>query len=387
MPSVFSLNKNKLIIGVTLIIMLQNAIWPFWSTGLMLSYALVFVLFALFYMKGILRHKFSLFRILIIFSSVFVFLVLSGLHEFRLSSFFIILAYLIALLLEDDVKIRVLKNITKIVAIVIAISLPAWLYHVFVNQLTLYNVLDLTGMKGSTTLMNNYLFFVTLEGKGYFRFYSMFDEPGVLGTLGAFLLFANKYNFRRWENVVILLGCIFTYSMAFYVLTLLGYFYFSFKNVKRFLISFFFLTGLGALLFYYLQDDPAFQAAVVYRFQNLDDNSVDSRTGANVNAYYDSYITSWEAIPGKGTAFLKQENLRDGASYKLFVIEYGILGMLTLLGIYLSMIRKWNRDILMLFFIFMLSFTQRPLAFTVWQILLFACCVAVFQSEVRTKKV
>ncbi len=57
--------------------------------------------------------------------------------------------------------------------------------------------------------MNNYLLFVTMATANTFRFYSMFDEPGVLGTLSAFVLFANKYDFKRKSNLIILIGAFF----------------------------------------------------------------------------------------------------------------------------------------------------------------------------------
>lgn len=118
--------------------------------------------------------------------------------------------------------------------------------------------------------------------------------------------------------------------------------------------------------------------------ENFTDNSIDSRTNANMNSYFEKYITSSQALFGKGTSFLSQNQMGEGASYKLFLIEYGFVGLFLLIGIYICMIPKFTKIVLVFLFLYFLSFLQRPLAFTTWQILLFLCSVSVILSNYIT---
>jgi len=66
----------------------------------------------------------------------------------------------------------------------------------------------------------NYLLLI----KGVFydiRFNSIFLEPGHLGMISSFMLFANGYNFKKKECWVILFAIILSLSLAGYVLTIM----------------------------------------------------------------------------------------------------------------------------------------------------------------------
>ena len=95
-----------------------------------------------------------------------------------------------------------------------------------------------TDFKGNDSFYYNYGLFLQGEGSNSFRFYSMFDEPGVVGTLGTFLLFANRYDFRKWYNIVMILSCLLTFSLAGYILTFIGLIYFMVTHRKSFKMAF-----------------------------------------------------------------------------------------------------------------------------------------------------
>ena len=380
--------KNHISILIATIICLQNSIWPLWkgSLNVYLSYFCVFVLFFLKYFK-IFKGKFDnrlLYALFIVLFAFVHFFLLSS--TYNLSILFILLTYIICFSLQDKEKNKALSIVTKYIAIVVVISLPAWLLHLFFNvEIPVYNIIDLSDKKGANSyLLYNHILFLKYSGLEAFRFYSMFNEPGVLGTLSAFILFGNKYNFRKWENIVILLGGIFTYSMAFYILTIIGYFYFSIKSMKKFVISIVFISLLSISIYTWLKEDIAFQRFVIERFGDLDFmERVNNRTEYNAEFFYDNFINSSDVLMGVGREYLIINGLEDAASYKVFIIEYGLIGVLILLLMYLSMIKQITLTSFVFLFIFILSFFQRPLSFTSWQLLVFACILASLNNEKR----
>ena len=73
----------------------------------------------------------------------------------------------------------------------------------------------------------NYLFYlkpVTVGATGMFRFNGPFIEPGDLGCIAAFCLYATKFDFKKYKFLwVILVALLCSFSLAGYLLTLFGY--------------------------------------------------------------------------------------------------------------------------------------------------------------------
>lgn len=53
------------------------------------------------------------------------------------------------------------------------------------------------------------------------RFGGPFDEPGVVGTICLICLFINKYNLRKWYNIVLLIAGVCSFSLMFVIGTLI----------------------------------------------------------------------------------------------------------------------------------------------------------------------
>lgn len=370
-------NKNSVVsLIVAVIILCLNPIWPLWGgKGTAISYCLLIVLF------GIKVSSIVNASMLLKYWSAFIFLCICFLIHplfvgFHASNVLIIMSFLLALGLDESEKVQALDIFTKILACIISISLPAWLIHVFVFEFPSFGEIDNSEFKGSVYPMNNYLLFVTMATANTFRFYSMFDEPGVLGTLSAFVLFANKYDFKRKSNLIILIGAFFSFSLAFYILTFMGYLFQSLKSVRKFLLSIFFLLLLAFIAYSTLKDNLAFQYSVVERISGGGVDNLDNRTGYQASRFYKSFVYTPEALLGIGYNKMMDKQLKEGQSYKLFIIEYGFLSIVCLLFAYYILAGKKNPDILFFYLLFILSFLQRPFAFTVWQFLIFSCATA-----------
>lgn len=373
-------NKNYinaiLLIGV---IFSQNPPWFIWETY---YYFLVFFVFTLItinanriYNNSRLYAK----HLYVAMLAFFFYYVRSLFEQPTVSSFVTVLFFLLMFIINDKEKVLALKILTNVLGVIVFVSLLTWLVNTFIFQLSPFGTITYGEGKGASEghYLNNYYFFIQPANVFVIRFYSIFDEPGVLGTLSALVLFANKYNFKNLANVVLLIGGIFTFSLAFIIITLVGYIALNTNNALKLLRSIVVLSFIGGVTFLLLKDNETFQLAVLNRFSNIDSAGISSRTSDYLNEFFSEYILSFKSILGMGTSFFSEnKGLFLGQGYKFFFIEYGIVGFVILIWMYISMIRPLTKIGLILLFIFLLSFLQRPFMFMPWQIALFSMSVS-----------
>jgi hypothetical protein len=285
---------------------------------------------------------------------------------------------------SKDELIKAFSILTNYLFIIVLVSLPLWFIHTFIFQLPSYGTIDLAAQKGAEYVYENYLFFVTCSGLEQFRFYSIFDEPGALGTLSAFVLYGNKYNFRDKRLLVILAGGIFTYSLAFYILTIIGFIascIISRVNAK----PLFFAIAVVCAAFYYLQSDETFQTVLLGRFERNTLEIVESRTEESINKYFEKHISDSEMIFGIGENGKVANGLEFGSSYKLFVIENGWVGLFLMIIMYALMRSPKNIMTLMSYVLVFLSFLQRPYLLIPWIMVLYMMINANLCNEYSRK--
>jgi len=369
--------KNIIPILIVAILIATNPPWIIWSIGDMLGFVLAFVLFVKIIPRLRLIDGFGW---LLFCSILFVFVISAIFRGWHTSSIFYLMTFLSASVIKLQEYSIALKHITNIIAWIIVISLPAWFINTFIIPLPIYSLIDLSSMKGGGTdvIMENYILFVRYKSVDFFRFYSVFDEPGVLGTLSAFILYGNKFNLRDWRNIAILIGGFFTYSMAFYILVIIGFTIINFKSPKRMIVSLAFMVPLIVLGFRFLEDDIAFQDSVVDRMFNRETSSlVEERTNIRTNQRYDMMMNSIDCVFGLGYDKIKSSELINGSSYKLFILEYGLIGLLIMIIAYIYIMQN-RRNIYNwgAYAIIFLSFLQRPKIWTSTDMLIFGCMVA-----------
>lgn len=205
-----------------------------------------------------------------------------------------------------------------------------------------------------------YWFFVQDDRTTLFipRFYSYFDEPGVLGTLATIILYTRKYNLREKENLIIFIGGLLTLSFFFIIMSLVYLALFTEKKKYGFI-------GLIVVLlaYLYLQTNPLFEG-FLNRF-TIEDGRIagDHRVSEDFNYwYYHSFISSpdfWFGA-GDGTAAIRDEG---GSSYAHIIVDYGVVFFVIYIAtLILYAIRKIGPN--KYFFIWLLPFVgcmyQRP---------------------------
>lgn len=79
------------------------------------------------------------------------------------------------------------------------------------------------------------------------RFFAFYDEPGVLGNISMVMLYIQKFNLKKWYNVVLLISGILSFSLAFYIAVAIYFILFgNFKSKLFFLIA----AVVGVYYFY-----------------------------------------------------------------------------------------------------------------------------------------
>lgn len=63
-------------------------------------------------------------------------------------------------------------------------------------------------------------------------------------------------------------------------------------------------------------------------------DNLDNRTGYQASRFYKSFVYTPEALLGIGYNKMMDKQLKEGQSYKLFIIEYGFLSIVCLLFAY-----------------------------------------------------
>lgn len=289
------------------------------------------------------------------------------------SNVIFLMCFWLSFTINEDDYVKSFVILTKIYAVILMISLVPWLLSTYFGLvLPLYNVIDLSEMKGSISGYELHNHILYLENKFIPRFYSVFDEPGVVGTLSAFILFGHKYDFRKWYVISIFICSIFTYSLAFFSLSLIGILYYKLRSVRDFVIAALVSIPLSFLFIYLYENEPAFQKSIVDRVSGNAVENVDSRTGGDAKKKFEAVVGTVDFFVGIGRDEIESKNLREGQSYALFILERGICAIIVLIFCYISLIRRPNKDSYVLLCLFFLSFIQRPFLVYAWQIMLFS---------------
>lgn len=380
-----SINRSKLIILLLVaIVIFQNPPWFIWSISYPLlagSVVLIFLLCG----KRLSRNSGVLFYVMPILLSVTAFFaVYSSLYEFRVSSLITILVYVSLLIINDEEKIEALSLLTRLLSVITFVSLLAWAFN-FYSPILPFEYIYYGEGKGDlqNTVIKNYYLFLQLESDWNVRFYSVFDEPGIIGTLFSFVLFGNKYDFKNKNNVILLIGGICSLSLAFIFISALGYLI---QAKKKNLKSIILLGIFIFILVIVFSSNDAFSKLVLDRISNINDSGVESRTSLALSVFFDDFKYSADFLLGMGTNFFSiNPSLREGQSYKIFFIEYGVLGFVLISLMYLSLSRKNIKLGFACLVLFAFSFLQRPGMFTPWQLILFSM---IFSNiNIRNKKI
>lgn len=236
----------------------------------------------------------------------------------------------------------------------------------------------------------NYLFgyMIFRGGESMYRLSALFDEPGVVGTVSAFLLAATRFKLDV-QNVIIFIAAILSWSLAFIALIVM---YLLFARPRLLIIL---LIALGVLVFLWA-DNAIVQKLLIDRLMISDEGvSGDNRT------------TMWFEI--RFAEFLFSNNIYFGnsesvyqlgyyvSSWKALVFDYGLVGMASILLFLVMLFRLKKKRIVaakdakacyVFLFMFIVSIYQRPSVIDVAPLFILAAGISyiVIESQKREEK-
>lgn len=210
----------------------------------------------------------------------------------------------------------------------------------------------------------NYIFL--LKGAAFYeadglRFQSIFTEPGYCGTLLAFMIYALRYEMKKWYVAVIAIGLLLTMSLAGYVTLLVGYVSYLYSRgtrIRIFAIASIFLTVIYYASINYNNGNNMINALIIERLQPDKDKGIsgNNRVSDLTEFYFDNIISNGKIFTGLGPDEVRRINGDDdtnenfhekiqGAGYKIFLIYNGLFcAIMIFLAYYLIGPKQCNKS-------------------------------------------
>lgn len=290
----------------------------------------------------------------------------------------------IVLLLNDKIKIDLFRFLTKSFAILLSISLFTWILFLLGISLPHFQ----TNFNDQQYLFDNYYFFLHNHKDMILpvpRFSSVFLEPGQLGMMCSFFLCGNRFDLKRKEILVIFIAIIFTFSLAAYLLLLISasvYLTISSKKPFRNIV----LWGLFLFASYYFfinynNGDNTINNLIFSRFESGNSEIVENnRFSEEMDVYFQRFINSDDLLAGIGSVQYEKLFLGANAGYKVFLIQFGIIGTLFIFLFYLTLVLgKPTKMAWILLLVYILCFVQA--AYPLWEceLILFITAIPFFK--------
>jgi len=249
----------------------------------------------------------------------------------------------VVLMAKSELKMALLQRLNKFLAALVAISLFAFFIHLIGVPLPHRTY------EWKSYVFNDYTFFVIIPSLFYAleRFQFVFTEPGYFGCLMAFMIFLNKYDFKKCEVWIFLIALVFTYSLAGYILFFFGLTPFIMQNSKsKFKYLFILVFLLGG--FFYLNgasEENFVTKMFSYRLQIEDGNLTGyNRTSDRFEYWYsNSFVNSGKWLFGANEEIEQLYAGSDeliGVDLRAYIARYGIIPLFFYFGSMLYFYRK-----------------------------------------------
>jgi hypothetical protein len=375
-------------LGLLLLFLYSLFAWFLWNQNIF-SILLAFFLSFLFYLSSpdnfTFRKNTAILIILLFFSKL-----LAG----RTYNLFGVIAVLLnisvlamVLLLKDEIKIKLFRFFTNAFAVLLTVSMVAW--TLFLVGVSLPNY-DTQFMDNQYVFTNYYVFLLNLQEIDVIipRFSSIFLEPGQLGMITIFFLVANRFELKRKSVLVIFIATLLTFSLAAYVMLIISTSVYVLLHLKRPILNFMVLIIIyGGIYVYFTNlnngDNPV-NTLIFNRLQY--DNGIiagNNRFSDTLDTYFGTFIKSENNFFGIGSAeFAKMDWGKGVAGYKVFIIQYGIVGTLLVFLFYVFVVlSNQSRMAWVLLLVYVLCFIQAAYALWECELLIFITAIPLLGSQ------
>lgn len=333
-------------------------------------------------------------NLLMIICFLFVLFIMALQGQYTIIGIIAILVYAIIPFIKPSFMKDSYGYLVNIYAFVIGLSLIVWTMVQIGIPVPSTNIAPLNALKPYDYLQYPFLVIPSFSELSVdsalrtFRFCGPFDEPGVVGTMGALMLYIGKYNIRKWQYLIILLSGFASMSLFFYASTAIYLFYYIFVNKVRFIYRL--LVICGIVSFYILTQENEIVSNLIYERVKWDNssNSIagDNRAHENLQAYYELIKGTHEYYWGVGDRELLK-TFNGSASYKNAVLEYGLIPCLLYLIFFICLAYQrigLRREFFLFVGIFLITLFQRPGFLISQYIFLFSMLIEMYARDRNT---
>jgi hypothetical protein len=295
--------------------------------------------------------------------------------------------------MPDEEKKKIVTLTTAIYAWIVGISIIFYILIILCGFQFPYSIIRHPSTIADYPDFRNYIFLLNSDDdRVFYRFRSIFTEPGHLGMISSLLLYINKYDLKKKSGFIIFVSVLLSFSLAAYVLLIMGYFiyvFFSRKKLYAKLIKLMFIiTLLGGCGFYiYTQySDSLISQLIIRRLEYDEDKGIvgNNRNSKFFDFYYENTFvqTPSNYILGVGEERFIKNLSGKTSSYKAFIVQYGLIGISLLFIFYLSVVYDSKSKMLLgLFILYCASFWQRPYALWEMELFLFIGAAEMFRTK------
>lgn len=308
-----------------------------------------------------------------------------------IQSFVALSPLLFFLLMKKNLQILFIDFFTKSMSILLFVSLIIWILLLIGVPLPNFGIISHKAW--DAYVYENYILCLRNTVVYDIRFCGIFLEPGHLGVVCTLLLFLNRFQLKRRDLQIILLANLFTLSLAAYVLLLISLFiYILIFSSKRYLYIGIAISILSLGYFVgktYNNGDNVINEFILSRLEYDEDSGIsgNNRFSDSMEAYYLRFLNSDDFLFGIGNARFNSFDFGANAGYKVFLVRYGLFGLMLVLAFYLNLLLN-NRTAfgVGLLVLYALSFLQRSYPF--WDALIYIYILGIISGKfVKTNKV
>jgi len=311
--------------------------------------------------------------------------------------FLIIPIYILTCINDKQLHQSLLNYITNFFAYLLPISLFVYVVSYFLSIPDIGKISPSNSGDYSSYL--NYIICLKNTYRYNYRFSAIFMEPGHLGMIMSYLLYAQKYNFKDNRVKIILVASLFTLSLAAYMLIFLGYLLYLYSerkiNVKYVFAVFISISILWLLSAYYNGGDNFLYEKIFERLKYDPDNLIagNNRTYGVTDTFFLKMIKTkffWFGIGFDNYIALMEVANFGGAGWKAYIMQRGFLSLLLVIIGYLFLGFSFNehrRYTIGFTILFAISFWQR--AYPLWASWLIPYCmgISIHGINLKMKKV
>lgn len=355
------------IVLVFLMIFIALAPYFVWGYYAILMSSLLFSFLLTFLYFKVKFDYFTLLYFILVYFVVFLYQSINNhSYNFILTSF---IPAIIACLNKEQV-LKVFKIFKNVFGYILFPGAVIWVVHLITGNNKLFSFSEIPALNnpGKIDLGISYylnLFSVVPSydiGKPFYRFCGIFEEPGVVGTVCALILVADRFKLKSLINKLVFFYGLISFSLMFYIAVFIYLLILSLKSVSAFfkfiLLMSFIIISINYTSF--LDDYLVSRVSLSGGSLGIEDN----RSNYNLDSMYDE----WKSLNSFNVFLFGYDTLPSGdySSIKIIPVNKGLIGIILFLLFIMMLILKFSGkkinfyELFAILIIFGLSLYQRP---------------------------